>query len=199
MSLGHDGPTTTFPEEAHPDKPGGLAPWQAAEARGRERSAPSARLGDILLRVALALPLAYLVDHVRGIFGFGPYFPFTGGDPWRFIVGFKLPAVGLLFGCVLVLSGWRARWPWLVAAASALWLPFGMNWAADGRLDSPWPLGMPTFLPQTTFAHWDTVLSFSALWVYALLLALAMLLGPGQLRRGRAGRDRTRRPPGTLS
>ncbi len=198
MGLGYSGPTVNFPEDVHPEKPEGLAPWQAGEARRRERTAPSARFGDVLLRVALALPLVYLVDHVRGIFGFGPYFLFTGGDPWQFTVGLKLPAVGLSFGCVLVLSGWRARWPWLIVAASALWLPFGTNLVAMNRLAYPWPLGNPVFLPGATFAYWDTVFSFTALWVYALLLALAMLLGSGPLRRGGAAvAPRSPAPPST--
>lgn len=121
--MGYRGSNVVFPEDVHPEKPEGLGQWQASEARREERPS-SGRLGDMLLRVALALPLAYLLYHLWQ-FQSPSYHNVSGV---RFAEALALPAVSLLVGCVLVLSGRPTRWPWLIVAAGSVWLPFAVDW-----------------------------------------------------------------------
>jgi hypothetical protein len=142
------------------------------------------RLGDILLRVALALPMAYLVCH---LWGFRSYHNATSV---RFAEAVAVPALGLLVGCFLVISSSRARWPWLVVAVGALWLPFGLNWLLYGRLGHLWPWYPGWLIPEPwtwRYTYLDYVLGYAAPGVYALLLAMAFLLRAGPvLKRRRA-------------
>ena len=173
--LGYRGPNVNFPENVHPEKPEGIAPGQTREARRKGRPIPSGRLGDILVRVALALPMAYLVYHLWEFRG--PSYHVNGV---RFAEALVLPALGLLVGCVLVLSGRRTRWPWLIVAAGSLWLPFGLNWLLFGRLGYPWPWhpGWPPPVPLLwPYRYQDFLLGYAVPGVYALLLALGMLFG----------------------
>ena len=136
------------------------------------------RIGDILVRIALALPMAYLLFHLWEFRG--PSYHVSGA---RFAVALVLPTLGLLVGCVLVLWGRRDRWPWLIVAAGSLWLPFGLTWLLFGRLGYPWPWhpGSPPPVPFP-WHYWyqDVVLGYAVPGVYALLLALGFLLRAGQ-------------------
>jgi hypothetical protein len=70
------------------------------------------RLSGILLRVALALPMAY------GAWSLGQFMTNLVAYSGYVIVP------GLVLGCVLVLTGLKARWPWCIVAASGLWLAY---------------------------------------------------------------------------
>lgn len=76
-----------------------------------------------------------------------------------------LPALGLLMGCVLVVSASRAKWAWSAVAASGLWLVFACVTTAYAEIHLP--------------LHGESVWLLStdaAMGTYALLLALAFLL-----------------------
>ena len=142
------------------------------------------RVADILLRIALAVPMGYLVyqtHHYLGVgIGFGPSFVFFGGPHW-WGVALGLPVLGILFGCVVVVSGWRARWPWAVVAASSLWFAFGWKSALSGHLAYPWQ-------------PWGYSKDLVAMDAYTLLLAIGLLLGAGSVvKHGRVAPSPPRR------
>lgn len=75
------------------------------------------------------------------------------------------PALGLLFGCALVLGGWTARWAWGVVAASGLWTVFLMVYEYSRLL-----IGLGAgWVYHYYYAQ-------TAIGIYAFILALAFIL-----------------------
>ena len=85
----------------------------------KEAKGEMAALENTLLRVALALPLAY------GAYVLAP-FPATDGSSLGVVLVKValggLPALGMVLGCVLLIARWTPWWAWSLVAASGLWI-----------------------------------------------------------------------------
>lgn len=152
------------------------------------------RIGDIFLRIALALPMAWLSYYAWSNWGLGLNLGFYAAGPWWFALTLGLPVLGFLLGCVLALSGSRARWLWVIVVVSGLWLPFGLSWASIGHLSGYWPwwgMTWPSGIPH------EAVGTF-ALDVYAILLALGFVLNSEAAggREAQSGHGPSRGPAG---
>ena len=125
-------------------------------------------VNTMVLRIALALPLAYEAYRLAGFA--------VRADSWDALslVANKsvslLPALAFGLACVLVLldRGWR--WPWLVPAAGGVWLVFVDLYQWRG-VAAPWR-------PSVDFA----------MGLYVVLLAVAFLLGGSRQARSASAR-----------
>jgi hypothetical protein len=105
--------------------------------------------------VALAVPLLYgawLLGFTLRIAPLGRFYDY-------------LPALGLLFGCVLLLGGWNAHWAWGVVAASGLWTVSLLVYDYTRLLTGHGPHWVYRFYYAQT-----------AIGIYAFILALAFIL-----------------------
>jgi hypothetical protein len=137
------------------------------------------RLGGFVVRIALAVPMAYEAYGIgeanwRGLHVGVPAFP---------LVVWTLVALGLLLGCVLVIALPRARWAWSAVAASGLVVLLVSLAVADMILQG--------HLPDESW--W--FLSHAVIGAYAVLLASAFLFGrPKRLMNARGVGPAVSRP-----
>lgn len=123
------------------------------------------KLSGFVLRIALAVPMAYETYRI----GENHWHALQAGVPAFRIVLSALPVFGLPLGCVLVIALPHARWTWLAVAADGLFLLFVFS--VD--VHSYYHL-MPSGAERSPLLAADARLA--AVSAYAVLLASACLL-----------------------
>jgi hypothetical protein len=132
-----------------------------------EKKAAAPPMDVTALRVALAVPLAY---EVYRLVTFGVAASSWSLPSWLFGKGvLLLPALGLALGCVLLFVGRTWRWAWLLVLTSGLWVAF-VDAYPHIQVTYPWRPSV------------DLVMG-----VYAVVLALAFLVGAHRPRGERSG------------
>ena len=121
------------------------------------------------LRVALALPLAF---EAYRLITFAMRADRWSALSFLIVIGETLlPALGFSAACVLVLPGRSSRMLWLLLAASGLWL-----------------VSVDLYTWRGVRAPWRPSVEF-AMGTYAMLLALAFLLGDASAQSRQASLD----------
>ena len=116
-------------------------------------------LGSLVLRIALAVPMAYETYVIVE----GRWDSLQGGVPAFHVVISALPGLGFPLGCVLVIALPRVRWAWWAVAASGLLLLL---------------VSYATVHLANSAVHEETLLlaTNAAIGVYTVLLASACML-----------------------